>query len=705
MRLPLWMAVAVFALVGGPAASLAFEDDSPAEEDVWRESIVVSASRAEQQEADVAANVTVLDAKDLQRTAALTADDALRQVPGFSLFRRSSSLVAHPTSQGVSLRGIGPSGVSRTLVLLDGVPLNDPFGGWVYWSRVPLASLERVEVMRGGSSSLWGNFALGGVVQLFTESPTTGTFSLMAEAGDHQTGQLDVSAGERWERTSLFVSGNVFDTDGFHVLRADQRGSIDIPAFSEHLNGGVRLGFYPGDSISVSLRGGYFEEDRGNGTPLTGNDTDAVSFSAGVVASGGGGAEWNGSVFAHDQTFASRFSSQAADRNSERPALDQFDVDSTGFGLGLQWLRSFDGGEVGQLITAGAEFRRTDGTTREHYFFSGDDFLNRREAGGEQSLSGLFLQDTLDFGERLQLQFGARVDRWESEDGFRLQTRRSTGAVLRDERPPDRDETEFSPRVSMLYKPRAGVGLRASAYEAFRAPTINELFRPFRVGNDITEANAELNPEELLGLELGADLRGRRVRGKLTAFWNQVDDPIANVTLALGPGVIAPCGFTPGGGSCRQRQNLDRTEIVGWEAEFDVRPNPHWRFNVSYLMSDAEIRRAPGHPELEGNRLAQVPESQAVAGLGYTSSRGFDVSILGRYLDEQFEDDLNSRELAAVTTVGLAISSPVGDRWNVFLRFENLFDEEVEVGESASGLVAIGTPFLVHGGFRFRLGG
>ena len=202
MRLPLWMAVAVFALVGGPAASLAFEDDSPAEEDVWRESIVVSVSRAEQQEADVAANVTVLDAKDLQRTAALTADDALRQVPGFSLFRRSSSLVAHPTSQGVSLRGIGPSGVSRTLVLLDGVPLNDPFGGWVYWSRVPLASLERVEVMRGGSSSLWGNFALGGVVQLFTESPTTGTFSLMAEAGDHQTGQLDVSAGERWERTS-----------------------------------------------------------------------------------------------------------------------------------------------------------------------------------------------------------------------------------------------------------------------------------------------------------------------------------------------------------------------------------------------------------------------------------------------------------------------------------------------------------------------
>src|ERR671929_131193 len=106
-------------------------------------------------------------------TSAATLDDALRQVPGFTLFRRTGSRVANPTSQGVSLRGVGASGASRALVLADGIPLNDPFGGWVYWGRVPRASVERIEVLRGGASSLYGSSALGGVVNLITRRPSS----------------------------------------------------------------------------------------------------------------------------------------------------------------------------------------------------------------------------------------------------------------------------------------------------------------------------------------------------------------------------------------------------------------------------------------------------------------------------------------------------------------------------------------------------
>jgi outer membrane cobalamin receptor len=135
------------------------------------EPVVVSAGRVEQALQDVPSNVTVLTRDDIERSAARTVDDLLRQIPGFSLFRRSSSLVANPTTQGVSLRGIGPSGVSRTLVLLDGVPLNDPFGGWVCWSKVPLESIERIEVVRGGGSALYGNYALGGVINIVTRKP------------------------------------------------------------------------------------------------------------------------------------------------------------------------------------------------------------------------------------------------------------------------------------------------------------------------------------------------------------------------------------------------------------------------------------------------------------------------------------------------------------------------------------------------------
>ncbi|MEE2775724.1 MAG: TonB-dependent receptor plug domain-containing protein, partial [Acidobacteriota bacterium] len=310
----------------------------PDPEEVWEETVVVSASRFEQPVEDVAANATVLTEDDVERSASLTTDDFLRQVPGFSLFRRSSSLTAHPTSQGVSLRGIGPSGVSRTLVLLDDIPLNDPFGGWVYWSRVSLDTIERVEVVRGGASNLWGNSALGGVIHLFTRDPQAGAASVRAEVGDRSTYMLDASVSEQFSSSGIYVGINAFDTGGFHVLAPQDRGPIDVPASSEHLNGGVRYTADIGESTGISARANYFEEDRGNGTPLTGNDTDATSLALRLTHVDGAGGEWRIALFGHDQEFASFFSAQAGDRASESPANDQFLVDSEGFGVGVQWV-------------------------------------------------------------------------------------------------------------------------------------------------------------------------------------------------------------------------------------------------------------------------------------------------------------------------------------------------------------------------------
>ncbi|HEV7843458.1 MAG TPA: TonB-dependent receptor plug domain-containing protein, partial [Pyrinomonadaceae bacterium] len=120
------------------------------------EAVTVTATRTETRLNDVAGSMVLLSSQDIAITAAATIDDALRQVPGFTLFRRTGSRAANPTTQGVSLRGIGASGASRALVLADGIPLNDPFGGWVYWGRVPREAIERVEVLRGGASSLYG---------------------------------------------------------------------------------------------------------------------------------------------------------------------------------------------------------------------------------------------------------------------------------------------------------------------------------------------------------------------------------------------------------------------------------------------------------------------------------------------------------------------------------------------------------------------
>ena len=162
-------------------------------------------------------------AEDIRQSPALVADDVLRQVPTFSLFRRTSSLSSHPTAQGVSLRGIGPSGVSRTLVLLDGVPFNDPFGGWVYWTRVPLESVERIEMVDGSSSSLYGNYAMGGVINIVTTRPARRTVELKPQYGNLRQSEVRLlrqrRRGASWASPSKAAAS---DTDGFPIVVRDR---------------------------------------------------------------------------------------------------------------------------------------------------------------------------------------------------------------------------------------------------------------------------------------------------------------------------------------------------------------------------------------------------------------------------------------------------------------------------------------------------
>ncbi|MCZ7625713.1 MAG: TonB-dependent receptor plug domain-containing protein [Candidatus Methylomirabilis sp.] len=277
-------------------------------ETVRLDPVVVSASRVEQRLRDIPANVTVITQEEIRQSPARTVDDLLRQVPGFSLFRRSSSLVTHPTAQGVSLRGIGPSGVSRTLVLLDGVPLNDPFGGWVYWSKVPMESIERIEVTRGGGSGVWGNYALGGVINIITRRPEARVAQAKLDVGTRDTVDADLLVSHATGPWGISLEGNYFDTDGYKIVKKSQRGDIDVQATSNHKTFNGRLEYAPSSNSSLYLTGSFFHEDRGNGTPLQENSTET-----GYVATGGrlktvDGSEWQLTVFSHLQTFDSTFS-------------------------------------------------------------------------------------------------------------------------------------------------------------------------------------------------------------------------------------------------------------------------------------------------------------------------------------------------------------------------------------------------------------
>ena len=646
--------------------------------------------------------INTLDRSALQSLPQRRLDDALRSIPGFSLFRRSSSRVAHPTTQGVSLRNLGPNGAGRTLVLHDGIPLNDPFGGWVYWNRFSIAIIDHIELQRGGGSGPWGNAALAGVIHLFSKRPEGDSAFFEASGGNRGTYEFTATAQKTHDDASVFITASRFSTDGYPILREDQRGSIDRNAFSasDFLQGGIEWSF--GERTSLVFRASYLNEDRGNGTPLATNHTEAYDASISLNHNNDDtGLSWRAQFYYQNRDFRNQFTSVRADRTSENPALEQFDVPAESWG-GSAIIR-FDVGETHRLL-GGVDARFVEGETNERFFYSAGSFNRQRRAGGTQALFGFFLEDSWDVANSLTLTFGGRLDYWRIGEGIRRQIDLVTGNIRRDDTFPEREEWIGNFRFGLNYQPHDKVRARAAFYTGFRAPTLNELYRPFRVRVDITEANPQLERERLYGGEFGVSWRPSETTGfNITFFINALNNAIANVTLAPGPGFVQPCGFVPNGGTCRQRRNLGQARVAGLELDATWDFSEHLQLSASYLYSHAVITDSPDLNALEDNRMAQAPDHQFNLNLRWIPNEKWRYSLQVRFTSSQFEDDLNSRELDAFAVVDLSSAYAINDHLEAFLTLENLFDTEFEIGIASNGLVSIGAPRLVSAGLRWRM--
>jgi outer membrane receptor protein involved in Fe transport len=243
--------------------------------------------------------------------------------------------------------------------------------------------------------------------------------------------------------------------------------------------------------------------------------------------------------------------------------------------------------------------------------------------------------------------------------------------------------------------------LRGASYTGFRVPTLNELYRPFRVGNDVTEANPDLKPERLIGGEAGIDWQATStLRLSATGFVNHLSDAVGNVTIGVGPGTFNPGGFIPAGGVLRQRQNLDVVSAPGVEIAGNWRLLPNVVLKASYLFTHPTVEEA-ADSSLKGKLLAQTPENVLLGAVEWTPTPKCTLTVQVRYNDRQFEDDQNLRQLRPFTTVDAAVNYRVSEHASASLKLENLFDEEIETGKSADGIVSIGTPRVVT--FQIRL--
>ena len=614
-------------------------------------------------------------------------DEALRTAPGVSTFRRNDSAAANPTIQGLSIRASAPSGAGRALVTLDGQPLNDPFGGWVIWGAALPETISAATILRGAGAGPYGAGALTGTVQLDERRGQGAVLSLEGgERGYVRAAGLAEARGDAW---SFMLAAAAQQEDGWIPVR-DGRGAADAPLWSDSFAGAARIEWRDGERVFSARLGGH-SESRGAGLVGAESVSDGATLSVTLAAPAGDFA-WRLQAWAMMSDLYNSSVATAPDRGATTPANEQYQTPALGWGgnAALRWT----GAEHG--IELGADLRTADGETRERFSFSGGQFTRSRIAGGQTLTAGAYVESWRAFGAWL-FTSGARADVYRAWDGSRVERLIATGAPVLQFAPEDSDMVAPTARIGVR-RAFGDVFVRSAAYTGFRPPTLNELHRPFRVGNDVTEANAALEPERIAGVDFGIGGAHGDWSWEAGVFATRLEDAIVNVTLGAGPGTFPPGVFVPAGGAYRQRQNAGVIEAAGVEAEARGDWGEHlgWRAALSY--TDAAFRNGP----LSDLRPAQSPEWSLSTGLDWRATDAATFSAALTYESARFEDDLNTRRLDAALLLDLRAEHRLAHGVSIYAALDNALNAEIETAETADGIESFGAPRALRFGIALR---
>jgi len=643
------------------------------------ETVVVRAINLPPAAGDAAFSIVRVSPDDLTSSPML--DQVLETTPGVSLFRRTSSLGANPTTQGISLRAIAGSGASRALVTLDGVPQNDPFGGWVIWTGLPPETIDGASIVRGAGAGPYGAGALTGVVSLEGRSSAPGDF-----IGDVAGGGLDEVRGAAVASTDIdgarvLVSASSESSNGWVPVRG-VRGPADTDLTLRDQSASTQLQVDVGRAL-LSARIAGFNEDRGAGT-LGALSKDyggqaSLTLSAQPTAQDFG---WRVQGWLQASDLANDSTSVSANRATATPADDQYATPATGYGFSAALRRS----TPTTSWEVGLDLRGARGESKELFQFQTGALTHDRVAGGQTFTGGLYAEASHTAGAWL-FTGGVRVDDWQTFDGERVESVIKTGAVSLAQHPSDRGGVLPTARLGLRRDFAGGLYWRGAAYAGFRQPTLNELYRPFRVGNNNTLANPELNPERLYGVETGVGVDWRGGAADATLFYNRLDDAVTNVTLSATPA-----------GTTFMRENAGSVDATGVEAEAHQKLGDAVTLELAGAYTNARLDGGSAAPQLTGLRPAQTPRLTATSGLAWRPAGRLSLRADLRYESERFDDDLNTLRIAPSVSINARADWRLVGRAQVFVRVDNLADAPIETGQTSPGVKTYDAPRAVLAG-------
>ncbi len=625
-----------------------------------------------------------LDSRKLQQYPAITLDEALRQHAGFELFRRSSSRVQNPTSQGISLRGLGSTAASRTLVLEEGVPLNDAFGGWIHWNENPEGTVDRVSLVTGGGSDLYGSSALGGVIDVVPRAPDKTSLDLSAFGGSQFTEDLAGVGSLHKPFLEGLLAAEVLRTAGYIQVSPDLAGPVDVASNLHSEAVRTELAKRLPAASRLSLTGNMLNEARSNGTPFQTNATRLWRYVGGYTTPDDRRLTARAHAFGSDEGYRQSFSAIAPNRASE--ALTR-----------LQHVKSQEFGATGDTTlrlgkfagVAGADLRDIRATDDERPI-SGGLPNGDQNTTARQRFTGGFVE-ALGTAGKWSGAASLRVDA--ASDLSVIQTTAARLGTPSVTNPADRTEIVASPRLGIIRTLGSSVSLHANGFRAFRAPTMNELYRTGQVGQETTRANAGLLSERATGWEIGAQALHLPAQSLFSAtyFWTEINRPVSAVLVSQTATTITNI-----------RENLGQIRSQGVETQLDLRQGRAVSASVGYQYANAVVTRFSAQPSLIGKRIPNVERHSATAQLRAAKQTLGELTLAARFGGKAFDDSSNIYPLSHFFELDLSGQHSFGSKLDCFFILQNLTDQRQQV--SRTPVLTLGSPILAEAGLRLRLG-
>jgi outer membrane receptor protein involved in Fe transport len=650
--------------------------------------ITVTAYRAPLSELSSPVTTVALSQQTLRSTAAITLDSQLRQIPGVELFRRSSSLVANPTSQGISLRGLGSTSASRTLVTEDDVPLNDPEGGWIHWQETPELAIRDIQLVRGGASDLYGSSAIGGVINVIPVRPAENELELSSSYGGEDTFDENLMAETKYGPWGALLAGGAIGTDGYIQEAPPQRGPVDQPS-NVHSQSALLDVEHERGPLRLFARGSGYNDSRHNGTPYQFNATKLARYAL--------GGDWRNAreaslllrLYGADERYRQTFSSisnlpsvanpACSYRCGENPSKFSFIPDNE-LGAALQWNQPFG---AGLLLVAGADVHDARTWDREDTFSTGA-LTNLHD---HQRDSGAYAEAMWVHGA-WTLTASGRLDWFQNYDGQQLDWTGSAWTLAATQ-PPRLYQNLFDPRLGVVRKFSDHWAVSGSGFRAFREPSPDELYRSTQIGNELTKPNGNLLSERATGWEAG--LAAQRSWGTIRAsyFLTQVNRPITAFTLNLNSNPIL-----------LMRENLGQIESRGVSLDYEVAPQRWLIFNGGYQYAHAVVSR--GTQDL-GNWIPEVARNMATLNMSAFKPSLGTLSLQARMSGHMYDDDANDFLLHGYFRLDIYGSHAFGRRLTLFAAGENLTNRAIEVSKTPT--TTLGQPIVGRAGFLVTIGG